>query len=66
MVNMLLNLLHILHVGNWKGIPNLSNCYSHMPSLKEEDLEAFQYLQDVGFTGSVDGRSQSMNTVEQQ
>ena len=65
MVNMILNLLHNLHVGNWRGISNLSYCYSHILSLKEEDLKAFQHLHDGGFTGSVSGRPHSMIPVYQ-
>lgn len=64
-VNMILNLLHNLLVGNWRGISNLSYCYSHMPSLKEGDLEAFQYLHNGGFTGSISGRPHLMIPVNQ-
>ena len=33
--------------------------------LKEENLEAFQYLHDRGFTGSLSGRSNSMIIMDQ-
>ena len=64
-VNMILSLLHNLLVGNWRGISNLPYCYSHMPSLKEEDLEAFQYLHNGGFNGSISGRPHLMIPVNQ-
>ena len=79
MVNMLLEFLHFLRVGNWEGylettrefLPycfsvnrhnkarSLSYYYIHMLSLKENNLEAFQYLHDGGFTGSLSERSHS-------
>ena len=85
MVNMLLNFLHFLLVGNWEGylktirklLPycfslnqhnyaqSLSYYYSHMLSLKKENLEAFQYLHGKDFTGSLIGRSNSMIPMDQ-
>ena len=84
-VNMLLNFLHFLRVGNWEGylekirefLPycfslnrhnyarSLLYYYTHMLPLKEENLEAFQYLHDRGFTGSLSGRSHSMIPMNQ-
>ena len=84
-VNMLLNFLHFLRVGNWEGyletirefLPYCSNLnqhnyaqslsyyYIHMLWLKEENLEASQYLHDRGFTGSLSGRSHSMILMDQ-
>ena len=36
-----------------------------MLSLKEENLDVFQYLHDGGFTGSLSGRSHSMIPLDQ-
>ena len=72
MVNMLLNFLQFLRVGNWEGylvkisefLPycfslnqhnyaqSLSYYYIYI-SLKEGNLEAFQYLHGGGFTGFI-------------
>ena len=83
MVNMLLNFLQFLHVGNWEGylvkisefLPycfslnqhnyaqSLSYYYIYI-SLKERNLEAFQYLHGGGFTGFPSGRSHSMISMD--
>ena len=75
MVNLLLNFLHFLRVGNCErhletirefhpycfslNRHNYARIfpyyYSHMLSLKKENLGAFQYLPDGGFTGSLKG-----------
>ena len=85
MVNVFLNVLHFLRVGNWEGYLKtirefLPRCFSlnrhnyarsllyyyiHMLSLNEENLEAFQYIHDDGFTGSLSRRSHSMIPMDQ-
>ena len=44
---------------------SFSYYYSHMLSSKEENLEAFQYLHGIGFTGSPSEKSHSMIPMDQ-
>ena len=44
---------------------NFSYYNSHILSLKEENLEAFQYLHDEGLTGYLSGRSHLMIPMDQ-
>ena len=85
MVDMLLNYIHFLWTGNWKGYlevlfdffpycfrlnrqnyaRNLSYYYVHIQALEEENIAAYKYLEQGGFSSSLTGKPHSRVPYDQ-